>query len=87
METRRRSFFLKHGGFDGFDGNKSVKIYLILLFQTVNNFITMEKEYINISDIYSSYWKYLLITIPLLSMISVKSARSRDFLQEVELPV
>ena len=47
----------------------------------------MEKEYINISDIYSSYWKYLLITIPLLSMISVKSVRSRDFLQEVELPV
>ena len=29
----------------------------------------------------------MLITIPLLSMISVRSARSRDFLQEVELPV
>ena len=32
VETRLRSFFRKHGGYYGFDGNKSVKIYLILLF-------------------------------------------------------
>ena len=36
VEARLWSFFLKHGGYHGFDGNKSVKIYLILLFKTVN---------------------------------------------------
>ena len=46
-------FFLKHGGYHGFDGNQSVKIYLILLFESVNIFITMEIEYIIILDIYS----------------------------------
>lgn len=63
------------------------KIYLILPFYTGNIFITMKIEYINILDIYSSYWQYLTIKISLPSVITVKSARSRDFLQETKLPV
>ena len=74
-------FFLKHGGYHGFDGNKSVKIYLILLFYTVNIFITMVIEYIII------LFTVLTGSKPsLFSVISVKSAQYRDFLQEVELP-
>ena len=63
------------------------KIYLILPFYTGNIFITMKIEYINVLDIYSSYWQYLIIKISLLSVISIKPAQSRDFLQEVKLPV
>ena len=32
VEVRLRSFFLKHGGCHGFDGNKTVLVYLIPLF-------------------------------------------------------